>query len=174
MFRARTIVFLPVPAAAAPLSVPEDVPPGPLPRAIPWPPPSPSAPVLAEPAGDIAIVPFSTTTGKAGWLPGLAETTTPALPLVAVASEVRSGPCTGATPRSWAGLDGAAACGRSGGGGTAAALPSEWSGWRVSSHSTGGGTTVGVAPPRIRRDWSGTSMSGRGGATLTAGKSNPR
>ena len=173
MFRARTIVFLPVPVAVAPLAVPEDVVPGPFPRAIPCPPPSPSAPVLVEPAGDIARVAFSTTTGKAGCLPGFGETTTPALPLVAVAAEARSGACTGATPRSWAGLEGAAVCGKSGGGGTAAALPSECSWWRVSPNSTGGGTTVGAAPPRTKRDWSGTSMSGRGAATLTAGKSNP-
>ena len=172
MFRARTIVFLPVPAVDAPVASPEDVVPGPFPRAIPCPPPSPAGPVLVEPEGDIAIVAFSTITGKAGCLPGFGETTTPALPFEAGAPEARSGPCTGATPRSWARRDGAA-CGRSGGGGAAAALPNECSWWRVSPNSTGGGTTVGAAPPRTKRDWSGTSMSGRGAATLTAGKSNP-
>lgn len=172
MFRARTMVFLPLPAAVAPVAVPEAVAPEPVPREIPCPPPCPSAPVFAEPAGDIARVAFLSTAGKAGWLPGFGETTTPALPLVTGACDGGFGASTGSTPRSWARIAGAAAAGRSGGGGAAAASPSECSGCRVSFHSTGGGTTTGAAPLRTRPDGSRTFISGRGGTTVAAGNDN--
>src|SRR5947209_16775454 len=72
----------PAPVLLAPEPSPSSPLPGPLPRPIPLPPPDPPSPVLAVPAGDIAIDPLPPFPGTANRDPGWFEMTMPACLLV--------------------------------------------------------------------------------------------